>query len=254
MLVALSVTSDMARAMARLDKAGRGQIPFAASQAVNRLARQAVADLKIEMAKVFSQPTPFTLNAFYWTKATRHEPTAEIRAKDFAGKGTPGWKYLTPEVFGGTRRMKRFERALEAKVGSTFSVPGSGAPLNQYGNISQGDINKILSALGAFGENGYNANRKGLTARQRLARKKAGFADHYTHPQFFVAHAKSNGGLLGIYRIVSRGHVEPVLIFPKSAPSYRKRLPYRETIEASFKKNERTFFDEALADALATAR
>lgn len=244
----------MSRALARLDAMGRKQVPFAGSLAVNRLARQAVLDLQTEMSKVFDRPTPFTLGGFFWTKASKRDPSAEIRAKDFAGKGTPAWKYLTPEVFGGSRRMKRFERALQARFGSGFTVPGAGAPLDQFGNISEGDINKLLSALGAFAEGGYRANRGALTARQKRGRKKNGFADAYVKPQFFVAHARADGALLGIYRVVSRGHVEPVLIFPKRAPNYRKRLPYREAVEASFKKNEQAFFAEALDEALRTAR
>lgn len=241
MLVALSVSSDMARAMSRLDSVGRGQIPYAGSVAVNRLAKQAIVDLKAEMQRAFDRPTSWTLNAFYWTKATKRAPTAEIRAKDFAGKGTPAWKYLTPEVFGGTRRMKRFERALEAKLGTGQSVPGEGATLNQYGNLSEATVNKILSALGAFRENGYLANRR-ARGSGRGRRQET----------FFLGHAGRNG-MMGIYRVVSSGHVEPVLIFPARAPNYRKRLPYRETVEGSFKKNEAAFFEQALKDAIATA-
>lgn len=243
MLVALSVSSDMVRAMARLDAASRGQIPYAGSLAVNALARQAIADLKAEMQRVFDRPTPWTLNAFYWTKATKREPTAEIRARDFAGKGTPAWKYLTPEAFGGERRMKRFERALEAKLGSGFAVPGRGAVLNQYGNIGQGEIVRLLSALGAFAETGYIANRR---ARGAGRGRRQG--------TYFVAHARDGGEILGIYKVVSSGHVEPVLIFPRRAPSYRKRFPYRETAEASFAKHHEQAFAAALQTALETAR
>lgn len=240
MLFALSVSSDMARAQATLTRLDRKQIPFAGSQAVNRLARQAIDDLKTEMKTVFDRPTPFTLNAFMWTKANRRDPSAEIRARDFAGKGTPGWKYLTPEVFGGSRRMKRFERALEAKFGAGFTVPGSGAALNQYGNISQADINKILSALGAFPETGYLANRRAKGARRGQG-------------TYFLAHGR-DGQLLGIYKVVGSGQVEPVLIFPKRAPSYRKRFPYQETVADSFAKHREQFFSEALAAAIATSK
>src|SRR5436305_829724 len=132
-LFVLSVRSNVREIEGKLDDLGKRQLPFAASQAINALARQAIADLKTEMGKVFDRPTPFTLNAFAWKKATKRSQSAEIFARDFAGKGTPGWKYLTPEVFGGTRNMKRFERALGAHIGSGQSVPGRGADLNHYG-------------------------------------------------------------------------------------------------------------------------
>jgi len=242
-LFVLSVRSNVREIEGKLDDLGRKQLPFAASQAVNRLAPQAIADLKIEMSRVFDRPTPYTLNAFAWKKATKRSMSAEIFARDFAGKGTPGWKYLTPEVFGGARAMKRFERALGAKFGSGQSVPGRGADLNQYGNISQGQIEKLLTALGAADTTaGHRSNRRG---RGRGARRRE---------TYFVAHSKQDGSILGIYKVVSAGHVEPVLIFPKRAPSYRKRFPYRETAEKSFATNKDAYFTQALKDAIATAK
>src|ERR1700679_188410 len=113
-LFAFSIRSD-ANALSRtLTKLEREQLPFAQSQTANRLARQGIADLKDKEKEGFDRPTAYALNAFYWPKASKRSPTAEIRAKDFAGKGTPAWKFLDPEVFGGTRRMKRFELALQA--------------------------------------------------------------------------------------------------------------------------------------------
>jgi hypothetical protein len=242
MLFVLSVKSTAAEVGARLDTLDRKQIPFASSLAVNALARQALFEIQRAMQASFDRPTPYTLRGFKWTKATKSSPEAMIEARDFAGKGTPAWKYLTPEVFGGTRRMKRFERALEAKAGSGFTVPGRGAQLNAYGNM--GEINKILSALGAFAENGYVANRT-RRSRQRQGRRAG---------NYFIAHSHDGGALLGVYKVVGSGHVEPVLIFTRRAPSYAKRLPYRETAEASFKRNARAYFDVALAQAIATAR
>jgi hypothetical protein len=242
-LFVLSVRANAREAEAKLDALGRKQIPFAASQAVNRLARQALADLKSEMARVFDRPTPFTLNAFAWKKSTKRSLSAEIFAREFAGKGTPGWKYLTPEVFGGSRALKRFERALKGKIGSGFAVPGHGAPLNAFGNMSPGQIEKILSALGAAeGRSGYRANRRGRGKGLRRDEK------------YFIAHSKQDGSILGIYKVVSAGKVEPVLIFPRRAPSYRKRFPFHETVEKSFAANREAAFTQALAEAIATAK
>lgn len=239
--LALSIKSNLREVENSLDGLARQQLPFAASQAVNRLARQAIEDLKTEMKKVFDRPTPYALNAFYWTKATKRSLAAEIRAKDGFGKGTPAWKFLGPEVFGGTRRMKRFERALEAHGLGGFTVPGRGARLNQYGNISQGQIEQILSALGV---EPVGSNRTARSARRKGRKLET----------YFIAHAKSDGSLLGIYKIVGSGHVEPVLVFTRRALSYSERFPFRETVRASFSRNRDRMFSEALADAIATAK
>ena len=243
-IAAIVVKSDLERLSRDFGQLGREQLPFAYSQTINRLARQAVADLRAEMEKVFDRPTPWALNAFYARLGTKKKPIAEIRTREFAGKGTPAWKYLTPEVFGGARRMKRFERALSAKFQTGMTVPGSGASLDQYGNISEADINRILSALGAFAENGYLANRARKPRGARARRQQT----------FFLAHTRKDGTPLGIYKVVSAGHVEPVLIFPRRAPSYRIRFRYAQVIDASVKAHLDLFAREELQKAIDTAR
>jgi hypothetical protein len=250
-LVAFSISSNARAIEHTLTALEKKNLPFAESQAVNRLARQALADLADEMKKVFDRPVPFTLKAFAWKKATKRSPSAEIFAREFAGKGTPAWKWLTPETFGGTRRMKRFERALEARFGLGFSEPGRGAQLNQYGNISQGDVTRILSALGAFGESGYRANRKTLTPRQRGGRSDFG---RYKKAQYFIGSVGHDGSTQAIYQIIGTGQVVPIVIFPTKRPTYRARLPYRETIAASVTRYADTFLREELGKAVSTSK
>jgi hypothetical protein len=250
-LVAFSIASN-ARALERtLNDLEKKNLPFAASQAVNRLARQAMLDMQAKMAEVFDRPTPYTLNAFYWKKATRRSLTAEFYAKDFAGKGTPGWKYLSPETFGGTRRMKRFERALEARFGTGFATPGRGASLDQYGNLSSADVNRILSALGAFGEQGYRANRKELSARQAGARGDFG---RYKKAQYFLGSVGHDGSMQAIYQIVGTGQVVPILVFPTKRPTYRARLPYHRTVAQTMQAHAPAFLAEEVQKAVATSK
>lgn len=221
------------------------QLPFAARKTANRLAVQGIADLKAKEPEVFDRPTPYAQNAWRYKQATgRSDPTAQILAKDFGGKGTPAWKFLDPEVFGGERRMKRFELALAGKFGTGFAVPGRGTTLDRYGNMSRGDVVKMLSALGAFGEQGYMANRTAHSKARSGRRQQT----------YFLAHSKEDGTPLGIYRVVSAGKVEPVLIFTHRAPNYSKRFPYAATAEQTVERNATTFLSEELGKALATAR
>lgn len=253
-MLTLSVASD-ARAIEReLDTLKKKQVPFAASQGINRLARQAVdVDLPAEMDKVFDRPTPWVKRGFAWKKSTPRSLTAEIFARDSAGKGNPAWKSLGPEVFGGTRNMKRFERALQATLGPDFgfTVPGRGATLNQYGNMSAGQVEQILSALGAAEQKaGYSANRTKHSAKRKSAIKYFAVRSHHGN----LPGQRGDGAVIAIYRVVSAGKVEPVLVFSPRAPSYSKRFDYVGTAQRSFAEHKQPFLADALAKAIATAK
>lgn len=226
----VSIKDDFIRARAKLSDLDQRQIPFAASQAANRLAKIGLADVQAEMQRVFDRPKPFTIRGFYARLGTKRDPHGEILARSYASKGTPAGKYLLPETLGGERHLKRFERALGFKTGEVeFTIPGRAAPLDQYGNITQGQINKILAALGQGGK-----TRKGET--------------------YFLAHSKKDGSLLGVWKVMSTGHVEPVLIFSKTAPTYNVRFRFGSVVMTSVKKNSAQVFDEELRKAIATAR
>lgn len=111
------------------------------------------------------RPTPYTLRSLYMRKATATplRLEAEVWMKDdFEGSGpvgtgrqvpqagTPAARYLWPQVYGGSRFLKRFEYSLQ-QVGAMpkgwFAVPGRGARLDSFGNVSQGQITQILSQL-----------------------------------------------------------------------------------------------------------
>ena len=180
-----------------------------------------------------------------------HKP-ASIEARDFASKGTPAWKYLAPEMTGGPRGQKRFEKALGNAIGiggGLYAVPGRGAPLDAYGNISRGMIRQILSRVGAAGDQNISAK-----TTKRLRRKGLTVAATQHRSDYFIAKSKSDGTPLGVYRLVGPGKVEPVLIFLKHSPSYRPIFHYTEVVTQSLQKNAAVAFDQAFEKAMATAR
>lgn len=116
-----------------------------------------------EMIKVFDNPTPFTLKSLKIKYAQVKDLTAVVEFKE---PGRMGQHYLVPQVEGGVRKLKGFERAL----GNKKYTPGSGARINKYGNISFGQIRQILSVLGkAEHVLGYSAN---ITDRSRKKNPK----------------------------------------------------------------------------------
>lgn len=202
-------------------------LPFATAKALTKTGQEVKAGLVKEMESVFDRPTPYTLDALMLRPATKSNLVAFVWLKDFAGKGTPAVKYLWAQVVGGSRNLKRFESALQ-RVGALprnmFITPGEGADLDQYGNMSKGQIVQILSYFQAMGEQGYRANMTdaGRARLKRGSKKKRGF-------EYFIPEPGSRLRP-GIYKRLGFSHgsaIKPVLIFIK-APGYEKRFKFFE--------------------------
>lgn len=221
------------------------QLPFAISKALNEVAIMVKEAERKEMEDVFENPTPYTLNSIYFKKATKHKLEAHIFIKNEASKGTPPVKYLEPQIFGGIRSAKSSEKQLREKRlmdDNQYWAPGSGARLNNYGNIAPGQIVQILSALKAFREVGYTANlnnrrmkSKNPLANNLFAQKKMGKA---LYP--------------GIYKRTRTG-VIPLLIFIEN-PNYKKQFNFYKIGSDVYDKNFEKKFNDAIQYALATSK
>lgn len=226
------------------------QIPRAAAIALNETADQAVAALREQMQKDFDRPTPYTLNSLFHTKATPENLVVTILPREFAGKGTPAKHYLKPEIYGGDRNQKRFEKALQAKgilPRGMYAYPAGGAARDAYGNMTGGQIVQILSYFQAFGEQGYRANMD-AKGRARLARgsKKRGFGF-----QYFAVRKKRGGLVPGVWKRTSFGAmgkaVSPILIFGKK-PAYTKRYQWHEVAQRTARTQWPINFKKALVE------
>jgi len=252
MSVIISIKDDLEKLKRQLNAIEREQLPFAASLSMNITAKSAKSDEIEEMKRVFDRPTPFALNSLYIKPSTKTDLRITLWLKDDVFKGTPANKYLAAEVYGGERRMKRFERALQARgylPAGMVAVPGAGAKLDAYGNISRGQIVQILSALRAFGEQGYAANRARTRKGARTpkgVRKRA---------EFFVGRPGGGRGPLGVWQRTSFAFgsaVKPVLIFVRSTP-YRVRFRFFDVARATFEREWAKQFAYALQFALSTS-
>ena len=180
-------------------------------------------EVKREMRAVFDRPTPYTMGSLYVKPATAASLVAETYFKDdSAGSGTPATKYLLPQVEGGSRGAKGLEVALRA-VGvlpaGWFVVPGAGARLDAYGNVSRGQIIQVLSQLRITLVAGATRNLPFDARKQITAQRKAG-------GRFFVAKPGAKNLTPGVYqRDFYSEVVTPIFIFVKGA-SYRRRLDF----------------------------
>jgi len=240
-----SVDVDLSGAV-KLTNALTKQIPFAMAKALSQTAKNAQAQIVIVMQLVFDAPTPYTLNATWVDTATPQKLVAEVKLKDEAYKGTPATKYLFPEVSGGARRAKGAERRLQEMLkiqSGQYLVPGQRAPLDRYGNITGGFMQKILSSLGAQADTYANTSKE--------SKKKAEAAGRLR--EFFIGRSPTGSKRLAIWERRDR-HLWPIFVIVDRAPTYHERLRFYAIAEETYARDYQTLFSSALADAIATAR
>lgn len=245
MAAKVDITFDAALFRNRLAEKYRRNMPFATALALTRTAQKVKRRLEDVMRSVFDRPTSFTINSLRVIPATKARLTAIVKFKD-DGIRSRVEEYLSPQIFGGKRKFKRFEGALNAKgviPKGMIAVPGAGAKLDANGNMSRGQIVQILSALGAAESTaGYSANRTANSIKRRKGKLI----------QIFVGRPGNGHAPLGVWQRKGR-QVTPLLIFVR-APSYTKRFPF---YEAGIEEARRIFPDElrqALRQALSTDR
>ena len=234
-----AVQSSAARVKAAIRQYGDQITKVALPKALTRTAFDVRGALRDSLASTFDRPTPYTLNSTYVQAAAPSNPRAWVGFRENSGKGTPAARYLLPNVDGGGRRQKRAEVQLRnsgVMPPGRYAVPGEEAELDAYGNMKRGQLVKILSAVRAFGEQGYTANRS-RTAKSRGKRR---------HEGYFAAPPGNRSGLPpGIYKR-DAADPRPVLLFVK-APSYRPRFRFHAIVERAVRERFPVRFAEALS-------
>lgn len=180
--------AEVRKLIANLPKtAGR-----AAEIAIDRTAKEIRNEIKSEMRRVFDGPVPYTINSLQITPTRNHNLQATVWFKD---PDRMQQHYLVPQVEGGPRKLKGLERALGGSFGVKMElVPGSGAKLDRYGNITGGQIKQIMSVLKVADQ------WAGSTSNISKQSAKVGKERDY------VLIPRKRGKLLpGIYQRVARG-------------------------------------------------
>lgn len=222
----------------------KDQLPFAMALTLTWTARDMQTAIKAQMAVRYDRPTRFTVEGVFIRAATKTKLEAYVFIRDEATKGTAPVKYLVPTVYGGHRKPKRFEKALQAAgvLGpGELTVFGSGATLNSYGNLSGSKIGQILSRVKAQRDSLQNVTDSKRSARKR---KKNGI---------FVP---GPGSTLpkGIWER-SEGNIRPLLIFVDAdSVNYGKIFPFEEIGRDAFRRSFKENWSRALAYALKGAR
>lgn len=253
-MITISVKNDLAQAKKLLRSIDSKQIPFAIQQAINKTAYQVKDELVAEMKRVFDRPTPYTLNAIRVKTTDKKTLEALVWLKDEFGtsKGTAATKYLYPQIAGGGRSVKRFEKWMQGRgilPNGMHVVPASGAELDQYGNIKRGTFTKVLSKLQANPDPMANET---IASRKRASSRRA----KQPKASYFVGRP-GNGKLpLGIwarYGFGAGSAVKPVMFFV-GQPKYRKRFHFMEVAAKTTKARFLINLKNATEYAMRTAK
>lgn len=263
-----NVDAFMTQALGTLTR----QIPYALSRAINDTGADVLAMVPDMMESVFDRPTPYAKGAFMLYKSDKGNLSATVMRKPDAMRR----RFLEVEATGGPRDASGYEGRMRELanpayhrstmgVGSNttgleklrhvesyprdgygwiFAIPikEGGARLDQYGNLSRGQLNQILSDL-RVSSDPYSYSTK-------ESRKKAG------RPNTFYFIPKNFGGHPGVYQRSGKGKHEKlslVLSFVDSLKSYTPRFPFQakaaETAKAVFPGHFAARFSEAIASA-----
>jgi len=234
------------RIQAQINEFSPRRFRGAVATALTRTAKAVRDKLKEKAPADIDRPTPFTMRTFFFRGANANKLEARVWFGNEYGEGGEKGRFLTPIVEGaGTRRLKRFERALmNAGVmpPGTFAVPASGARLDAYGNVQRSQIAQIVSQVGTELTAGYSrtlrrrpgeSNKRWGTRRKQAFGKAGGqyFAVRQRRgklrPGIYLAKGRYFGASLGYGR---SGQISLVLAFVPRV-SYRKQFYFYEIAE-----------------------
>ena len=241
----------------------------AAEIALDRTAYDIRDGIKDEMKTVFHRPVPYTLNSLKVTRTKNHNMQASVWFKE---PDRMEDHYLVPQVEGGKRKLKGFERAL---LRNKF-IPGRGARMTKAGNISPGQIRQVLSVLGRAEMAGYQANITSKSARrnkkqrdyvflhqgsskgklppgvyQRVSTKGSGFGGK-ARKTLAGAYAYQKGRRRGrLYSVVRARGLKPIMLLGRQNKPVKPLLPFYETAERIHKRKFLKHFDREFVKRLA---
>lgn len=233
----ITLSSNIAEVRAQLAQFSDRRFNAAMATALTRTAVQVRDAVQAEMPRVLDRPTPYTTRQLRYVaaKADRlaaavgfnvvnvtDERGATIAFRDLGPGETPAGKYLQPNIEGGARRLKRLEvalRALGALPDGWLAVPGQGAALDAYGNVSRGQVVQVLSQLRVQLVAGTNRSMSGDARKQIAAQRRAG-------GRYYVVPPGKGKVQPGIYQreFVGR-NITPVFIFVRGA-NYKRRFDF----------------------------
>src|SRR6185295_5301988 len=153
----------------------------------------------------------------YVKPATKQVQVAVVKVKDEAFKGNPAVRYLFPEITGGTRNLKGFEKLLQragVMPSGWYAIPTSAAPFDAYGNVPGSVVMRILSQLQAARDSLTNESAS-LKAKRNRTKRNA---------RYFAVNPATERGKLkpGIYERLGSAWgsgIRPIFLYTQKPPN-----------------------------------
>jgi hypothetical protein len=129
-----------------------------------------------------------------------------------------------------------------------YTVPGAGARIDAFGNMSRGQIVQVLAYFRSFGRTPLNSKRMNMGARTRNKLTKT------NQDYFLVPIADKSAGLFpGIWQRSGPRDIVPILLFVGHA-NYRTIFPFADVAEKIVTAKFPEAFDKAFDYAMRTAK
>lgn len=261
----MSVRFDFKPVYGLFNDIEKRQLPYAHSLALTNTAMFARRAMLDEFKRQFDRPKPSTLNEKSGPIRVKSASVSkypndysEIRVKDQKQvKGDAALVYLSHQIHGGRRAEKRSEGLLRRAgvlLPGYYMVAGEGAVYDAYGNISPGQMQQILSAVGA--QRDALANFKGRTLKDAYRNQRRMRAKTASYFVAYRGRSKTKHLAEGVWQRYGKSEweVRPVLIFVKGAPRYRRRIRWNEIALGVGRLRFPIEFHNAMKYALARAK
>lgn len=223
--------SGLDDALAALQKLGNGLASHALADALNHTAKQAQQALRVDMASVFDQPTPWVLNStrIIPARAAQKVIEAVVTVKDAdlgRGKGRTFDDWFSAQVYGGSRLTKGSEKMLRQKgilPPGRFVAPTANTPRDRSGGISREFMTRVLSGLGAWNKSGSDHNATDSKRSQDKGHAKAFFVIKRGRVPIGIGERREWGD-------GSQNKFKVVLMFTRSKPVYKALFKFQDVV------------------------
>jgi hypothetical protein len=233
----------------RLDNLA-AKIPDALVSALNSTAFIAKRDTEDAMRRNFDRPTPWVMSGIEYGRAGEKGNGAfqsSVFIKDKASKTDQFAlkRVLLPEFYGGHRRYKMFEAALnyfKVLPDNWYIIPTRHAIRDAYGNVPHQWVVQMMAAFRVNYKAGYTANRTEKSAIRFRTKTGGDWIIPAKSGRYYRSKLKP-----GIYwRDDSGRSLTMYFKFTPNPPKYKQRIRLAEIVKGAIRKEFWTKFNSKI--------
>lgn len=269
-MIKIEVKVDGLKAIKAAIENKHKQVLYAASRAINDVAKSVAAKENQEIGRIFKSPVPRTANATKVFKYSRKDDLEAVVGLDNGGGNRGGVArqrkstifpadYLLAQIVGGKRANKRFENALIQlglmNSGMQAVFAKRSGYLDAYGNLPSSKIVQIISYLRQTKGEGYGGKMTDARKRKMMNGELKGM-------RWGIAYFRGGRGTGvpdGIWErnyangTAGKSFIRPILIYISPA-NYKRLFRFEEIAHDTVSREWSPSFSRWLSSALATAK